>query len=165
MGDYFQGWRRKIGCVTLLMGCFMMFAWVRSLDRNECIVRGYPDEIRIISANGCFRVQREKWEIGIHRGRWWEHLNDGRHRPQGIDNDEEPMEGQQVLWRVTSAGFHFGSGLTWGGRGSTAQVYSCVIPYFAVATPLTALSAYLLLSKPRRAKIPVTQPDRPPALR
>ena len=30
MGDFFRGWRRKIGCVTLMMALVGMAGWVRS---------------------------------------------------------------------------------------------------------------------------------------
>jgi len=30
MGDFFKGWRRKAGCVTLVMACTFAAAWVRS---------------------------------------------------------------------------------------------------------------------------------------
>ena len=30
MREFFKGWRRKMGCVTLLMVCALMGAWARS---------------------------------------------------------------------------------------------------------------------------------------
>ncbi len=30
MGDFFRGWRRKAGCVTLVMACLAAGVWVRS---------------------------------------------------------------------------------------------------------------------------------------
>jgi len=32
MGDYFKGWRRKCGLLTLMMACVAMGGWVRSRD-------------------------------------------------------------------------------------------------------------------------------------
>lgn len=149
MREFFRGWRRKVGIATLLMSCVFAVGWVRSFDRFEWYPRTFPNQIRIVSANGCIRAEQMIWEVGVHRGKWYEHYLDQRNLPQGIENDEDPMEGQQVLWRVTFPGFHCGSGLTWGGRGRTARVHSCVIHYWSIALPLTLLSAWLLLRNNR----------------
>ena len=38
MGDYFKPWRRKIGCVTLVLACLFMAGWVRSSFFIEGVV-------------------------------------------------------------------------------------------------------------------------------
>jgi len=129
-----------------------MAEWIRSFDRSLWYIKQFPDEIRIASASGFFRAERKRWEIGVLRGNWQQHLLDQRRVPQGIANDENLMQGQEVLWKLTGAGIHCGSGLTWGGRGSTARVYSFQIPYSAIAIPMTLLSVWLLLSKPRKSE-------------
>ncbi len=30
MREFFRGWRRKVGCVTLVMACGLMGLWIRS---------------------------------------------------------------------------------------------------------------------------------------
>jgi hypothetical protein len=35
MGAFFKGWRRKVGCVTLVMSLCLSGAWVRSLMRQD----------------------------------------------------------------------------------------------------------------------------------
>jgi hypothetical protein len=153
MSDFFHGWRRKAGCVTLVMACVVTSAWIRSLYLRERFERGSLNKLTIISANGSFRVQWRQWEIGILRGGWWEHAFGNRDVPRGInaiDNDWNPMEGQDIQWRAEFAGFHCGKGLAWGGHGSTATCYSCIVPYLPTAVPLTILSAYLLLWPAKR---------------
>ena len=35
MKDFFRGWRRKAGCVTLVMACVFMAGWIRTLTTYE----------------------------------------------------------------------------------------------------------------------------------
>jgi hypothetical protein len=37
MGDFFHGWRRKAGCVTLVAAMIFMSGWIRSLTRFDVI--------------------------------------------------------------------------------------------------------------------------------
>ena len=37
MSDYFRGWRRKVGVMTLVMACLFMVGWFRSQTRFEYI--------------------------------------------------------------------------------------------------------------------------------
>jgi len=37
MRDFFRGWKRKAGCVTLVTACLLMAGWVRSLGNAELI--------------------------------------------------------------------------------------------------------------------------------
>ena len=38
MGDFFKSWRRKIGCVALMMAAVFMMGWVRSLSDTDVFV-------------------------------------------------------------------------------------------------------------------------------
>ena len=48
MGNFFRGWRRKLGVVTLLLACVAMGGWVRSLvikDRIDfCNFTGFAKQ-------------------------------------------------------------------------------------------------------------------------
>src|SRR5436305_1198495 len=37
MRDFFKGWRRKLGVVTLLMVCLFTCGWIRSLSLSETL--------------------------------------------------------------------------------------------------------------------------------
>jgi len=37
MGEFFKGWRRKAGCVTLVLACVMAVGWVRSQHFSDFI--------------------------------------------------------------------------------------------------------------------------------
>jgi hypothetical protein len=42
MREFFTGWRRRIGCITLLMAVVVTVAWVRSLFIGDyMLLRGY----------------------------------------------------------------------------------------------------------------------------
>ena len=47
MGEFFHGWRRKTGCVTLLMALLAMGAWVRGLFGDN-----YPSALATIRIPG-----------------------------------------------------------------------------------------------------------------
>jgi hypothetical protein len=103
MREFFKGWRRKTGVVTLMLACVFMACWVRSqttydvLSVCDCSVLSY-------SGDFCFDYYARpnshptKWESGA------------------ISRDMEFVG----------------------------------VPYSFVVLPLTLLSAYLLLSKPRK---------------
>ena len=98
MGDIFDGWRRKIGVVTLVIAC--VFAGL-SMNRMTNFGMSLP------VGNAFYRMILT---------------------PEGISIT------QITLTRLP---------------GETVLV---VIPYSPIFVPLTALSAYLLLSKPGRPK-------------
>ena len=35
MGEFFNGWRRKTGCVTLVMACLLTDGWILSASRTD----------------------------------------------------------------------------------------------------------------------------------
>src|SRR5882757_6755381 len=37
MGEFFRGWRRKIGVVTLVMASVLTVGWTRSLTLHDCV--------------------------------------------------------------------------------------------------------------------------------
>lgn len=37
MREFFRGWRRKVGCVTLVMACVLTTGWVRSIGQSHAV--------------------------------------------------------------------------------------------------------------------------------
>ena len=63
MGDFFKGWRRKVGCVTLVMACGMATMWLRSfttIDQIDVYPGGFTFH-RWYSGQGMFG-----WSSGEH---------------------------------------------------------------------------------------------------
>ena len=141
MGDFFKPWRRKIGLVTLVMACLAMGAWVRS--------HAVSDQIRFMSSGYGynFRSQFGRMNAGI----FW--------AADGADNS-----------------FYFSLGRSWVGQklpdidyGKPSKTFGfsyfvgendlmramrvgVEFPYWSIVLPLTALSAFLLLTNPRQSK-------------
>ena len=99
MREFFRGWRRKVGCVTLVVACGLM---VESLLTGE--------------------YNAELWDA-FERSK------------QSISHEFKP-DGSVVL--------------DYGPRAVYVLRRFSLVPYLAVVLPLTFLSAYLLLWKPRK---------------
>ena len=154
MSHFFSGWRTKLGCVTLLFSCVAMAGWVRNYFIRDSvnIPTGNSSSIEFISGYQClnlvvmwstipdhemasFRIyqQKEEEEVGIHVGKF---LFDG------------------------FAGDHFPFRPTWFRFSNEVRITNLMmfsLPYWSITIPLTLVSLWLLLSKPRRSspkKIP-----------
>jgi len=142
MGDFFKPWRRKIGVVTLVLACLFMAGWVRSHFYVD-LVRIESHQLRSVGSMlmwvkfgdwnefNNFSSKADFWETDNAKDVGWLYL-----RLNGADD-----------WKF--CGFKFGNGF---GHNGLRFLHYWVVPYYAVVLPLTLLSAYLLLSKPRVAK-------------
>ena len=150
MREFFNGWRRKAGCVTLLLACVFMIGGMRSRVRCDLIMLPYGNSTYCVeSMCGVLDFGRVTVENNRARASWksseitptlWRYL-DVRGNPQPVDH---LAEADEIVWRWDWAGFHFGAGRT---RQTIEEDY--VIPYWSITTPLTLLSAYLILWTPR----------------
>jgi hypothetical protein len=121
MREFFHGWRRKIGCLALVMACIVSVLWVRSLLIEDVVVffNGFRHQT-VDSLNGdVYWDSQIEWTFDPGWFTWFTYdLRDPR-----------LLEASLASWE--------------GGE-------SMRIPYWSVAVPLTLLSAYLILWKPRR---------------
>ena len=59
MREFFQGWRRKVGVVTLVMACVLTAGWVRSfLIRDILSINVFPQQIAAESNLGKIHLFR-----------------------------------------------------------------------------------------------------------
>jgi hypothetical protein len=132
MGEYLKPWRRKIGVVTLVMVCVPMGGWIRN--------RTYEDDIRV--SIGDTDHIFESYDDNIR----WRGLGP-------LDRDCQ----LEVEWitrpllppRTLRLLIHQGAGM------AGSHYFDVVtVPYWSIVIPLTAISAWLLLSKPRPTKPP-----------
>lgn len=134
MSEFLNGWRRKAGCITLVMACVLMTAWVRSRGiRDSLIFTDGDQQHLIISRRG--RVTWETWQkvpLNLHLDLPNFFLEVGPISPN------EPPE-LRTRW-IPGNFFH---GPDWD------------IPYWSVVLPLILLSGYLILWKPQSAAKPV----------
>ena len=156
MGEFFKGWRRKCGVLTLVLACVFAAGWVRSKARFDVI--GFPTQgelVRIASSDNSlwlswdnpWSLNKVLWTIG----------GISRSDP----NSTELWDGFDVVLRWDFVGFHFGKGTRDGNSSLSNEIY-CV-PYWSIVLPLTLLSAYLLLSQPRKPESVTASPAVPQA--
>ena len=157
MGEFFKGWRRKAGLVTLAMACLLMVGWLRSSVVLDWFTIGYdaPNSHVVDSGSGCigwvriFDTRSEKqWTGGfcLPEMSWMTRINSSENRWLGVTGwDDVPNE--RFVWRYRCAGFEFGEV-----EKDSIEMSIAVIPYWSLVLPLTLLSARLIFAKPRKAK-------------
>ena len=153
MREFFRGWRRRVGCVTLVMACAMMGLWMRSALKFDSVLF-YCGSVRwgLSSVDSRIWFLKSTPLLGESRVMW------SSQRHQG---PFDPMAGAKVIWRNDRAGFHIGRYhrklLNQTGTGEFVAD-SCMIPHWSLVLPLTLLSAYLILWKPRNQQPTASKP-------
>ena len=148
MGEFFRGWRRKIGVVTLVMACVFMGGWVRSTIIGDfiCIPFGnyISEEIgsvdETISWSHYSTAFPISWRTGDTKRPW-----DGGGRINdlsGICLTDSPKLG--VGWGTAE--------VLSGQTMKPVKVTFILVPYWFITIPLTLLSLWLLLVKPGPSK-------------
>jgi hypothetical protein len=147
MKEFFHGWRRKAGVVTLVGALAFMVLWIRGIVVTEMFCTGTGNGLMyhslVLGRNG-IRWERNQsdGELGWMEG-WTSHM-------PSWPND--PLHGYTVPtvieWRLQFGGFDFGR---FHEQEYTASVVEWwAIPYWSTVIPLTLLSAYLILWKARK---------------
>lgn len=158
MGAFFKGRRRKAGVVTLLIACVFVAEWVRSdfvldglLFRRQSFT-GDTSLKYLISANGNIRfvIGRFPGYAGPTEFLW------GRSLKTEVGFEQSRFR-PEFDWNIQLYG------VNWSARCNPSSPLTIVIvPCGWIAIPPTLLSAWLLLSKPRRPKKPApTLPSEP----
>ncbi len=154
MKEFFRGWRRKAGCITLMMACLFVTGWVRSFtiqDRVE-FPRWSRDTIiyGIVSDSQSISWQREKRGLKLSppSDNWFRFSS----RAQRTANTEvfhlfEYVDDQSICgfgrtYQEIDLGF------------STHTQTRYVIPYWFFVLSLTLLSANLILRTPTKRVVP-----------
>lgn len=179
MLTFFHGWRRKTGCITLVMACALCPLWFRSLTRFDRIdgwivsrlVHGY-----IVSTNGDLNIIRrfplppDHARNSLHLKKWiaWETtfadpiylvLLERTAYESGptVNGRPDCWIEFDVAWRFDLGGLHFGQGRhrTW----EEWDVQLWTFPYWTLILPLAILAAYLILWTPKKAKRPAPISD------
>jgi hypothetical protein len=169
MPNYFKPMRRKIGVLTLLMVCVLSVGWIRSFANYDFFsIQTRPVENVIISMRGFIAWNRDV--VDPHK---WFRGNDLFTCDCAPFNTWPPgdtIDQMQLTHEFKFGDFHFGSGRRFGGGGrlnmtdgvleyfprelreTEADTVGVSAPYWSIVIPLTLVSAWLLLSKPRQLK-------------
>ena len=130
MGEFFRGWRRKVGVVTLLMACVLMAGWIRSLTHFEGVslpVERMPNHFFVSWDSSLVWLTENAGVTGPYP----------RFKSRSITGvDDRIFKSPHYEWRWKWCGFGFGVG-----TGSSLTV----IPYWSTTIPMTLVSVWLLL--------------------
>ena len=142
MGEFFHGWRRNTGCVTLAVACLFLAGWVRSsiiADVADFGVMG-RNSIDVLSVNHMIGVVFIRNDLSCNPSwipRWTNNL---AYITLLLDDSG-------YTWRHRILGNYAAGYPTV--RMLMGPRYVFVVHYATIVFPLTLLSAWLLLSKPR----------------
>jgi hypothetical protein len=149
MREFFHGWRRKVGVLTLVMALAFAGAWLRGHRVKD-----------VYSTRGP-RTVCDTWSSS-HEGIAWLRLrlqlpitiSTPGWRTYTVGTTGKSVEGffrnqkQAVDWRWKWLGFDFGQSQA--SQPIPLQMTFLTIPYWSLVLPPTLLSAYLILWKPRK---------------
>lgn len=168
MGEFFRGWSRKIGLLSLVMALTTTMCLLRSSTTRDQFIIALPHGksfIAISRSGHCsFAVMRgrvfgaETWKTTTTTQPRW-----GCRESQEFDADQMASAFHLMMGLPRNGISLFESRFSfyWEARKSKWMV-GCWIPYWSVVIPLTLFSAWLLLSKPHKAaskKIDEPVPD------
>ena len=146
MNTFFHSWRRKTGCVMLIMALTMFAMWMRSRVMEDKLVWTMKDVAHVLNSEDggvswtTYNEPRESiadyWYGSIPLkvfpcDGWW-----------------QLMDQCETHWKFEAAGFCFGSATKIGYLNPIRANY-WLIPYWSLTTPLSLLSTWLLLTRPR----------------
>jgi hypothetical protein len=163
MREFFRGWKRKVGVVTMTMACLFMAGWLRSRHARDEFNVGRNHGLRITGISG-----RSHFSIGIIKKNGFTDplwLSASHNETDSTLDVTKPIDGARC---PTVFHIHMGlprNGITLGESrfnfyhetSETCWFAGFWLPYWSIVIPLTAISAWLLLSKPRPAKPPVIE--------
>lgn len=138
MREFFRGWRRKVGCVTLAMALFWANEWSQSHLGGSMI--NLSRTKRILSLHG--RVMLVMMNSGDHIRPWI--------RSQNGDIDASAGNIWSPEWRRTFAGMEIGRDVYGNANQHVDNATWYRVPHWSVVLPLTLLSAYLILTPSRK---------------
>jgi hypothetical protein len=121
MGDFFHGWRRKVGCLLLAVAVALTSGWVRSLKVSEMAwCDFYGHSVMLAHGNGRLQWLRSTADPLVSFDyRWKPHADRNR---IFLDNP---------WWK-------------W-------DQYNLTVPYWSLVIPLILVSAWLILTPHRYA--------------
>ena len=165
MFEYFRGWKRKAGLVTLLMACVFAACWIRStlVQTTVSFPTGFTTFHEIIVGYGAIVWGRMFFRPGeVQRGSEWTETK----LTKGVDSAFELLD-DDTPWSVRFLGFGVSNfsvpnDLAESQQNDPIGISLVVIPFWLINFPIAAVSAWLLLSKRRQPTKP--EPPQEPAV-
>jgi hypothetical protein len=149
MREFFRGWKRKVGVITLVLACMFAGGWKRGLAAKEVVRLCVADELTyFFVSNGSWlywQGVRGKPELNTPKA-----IGDIRVGPVYFSTDVDNGDYRYVL-QAEQRSFYPEE------KRYGYRITSWAIPYWSIVLPLTAISTWLLLSKPRPVKPPAIE--------
>ena len=152
MHEFFQGWRRKTGLALLAMAVLLTVAWFRSLVITDAFSTVVLGDLHVVQSGHGVAVWARPLGSTIDFGGLYAHVKvENRHL--SLHNLKIEHWRSDKNWRCC---WQYGIGNA--AVGSHEQVGSGLrtlwwrAPYWVLVLPLTLLSAFLIVSKPRQPK-------------
>ena len=150
MREFFKGWRRKTGLVTLLLACMVMGVCLRSHLVVDQIIFARGNALHILnSGNGGFvwlAIEMTAEEVGAIQFVW-------QSGPTILFDEVEKSEDDTKWVREwTFCGLSFGEG-PFVNNGQTHKSKAWRVFYPSIAIPLTLIAAWMLLSRRKKQDI------------
>ncbi len=149
MGGFFHGWRRKAGCAFLVIAIPLASAWMRSASTDDAV------RFTVFGRRHLIRSERN----GLS---WcgWDEKDDDFRMPNWASQPHWQPEDLKIAPGVLSGSFLRGfphPDYLFGILFERESRRGCEwkIAHWILVWPLTLLSAYLILWKPRQASKPV----------
>lgn len=154
MREFFGGWRRKAGCILLIVALTFMGGWLRS--RYAVDVIKFPVHIHRTGSSGsitfCCLISDRDCLVWDRADEYFtesdpnEETDLGTPYPIWQSSSNHPNFDQpQIKWRWRSCGF---GACEYFDKDAEFRESFLFIPYWSIAVPLTIVSAYLLFRKP-----------------
>lgn len=152
MREFFRGWKRKIGCMTLVMACVFMGAWIRGHGTKDIIATGNGRGLAYHEFNSSYQGIMwyshtsdlgYQWDAGWYRVRIFDRES---FNPLAQFADEMAID-RRWQW------LGFDCGQVHDPDSPSFKTSWFLIPYWSTTIPLTLISAFLLLSKPRKSTL------------
>ena len=152
MGEYFKPLRRRIGVVTLVMACVFAGGWVRSLTMLDLFTVATSNNLwRFTIEDGIVEFsfyQRVSGDPQLSQNSGWK--SDSNVTPNGGKIRSGPTTANLAMSDTKLEFYSFAyAAKYWVSPTFAMDMYFFVFPYWSIVIPLTLLSAWLLLSKPR----------------
>jgi hypothetical protein len=142
MGDFFHGWRRKAGLVLLTLALGFFGLWCRSHLIVDELSSRFNDGFKFYAEHGQIRVHRTYGLLTpsyVKKAEWrWE-----THQISKIHFNEKPPA--EMMPRCKLPGLTFAID-----QNTKSPRLLCTVSLLWFVLPLTLLSAFLLLIKPRK---------------
>lgn len=144
MSTYFKPLRRKVGVVTLVLACLFAVGWVRSIKSLDIIIvyLGKHTTVTAFAEQQLTGLQYHSPTVMENRRMLpqWNRFSEARAMDRLFTDN-------RLTWHWRFCGFCSAEHQDKRRAGGVLKIW--LFPYWSIVIPLTALSAWLLLSKPR----------------